>query len=107
MLVQNPKKLENRSKLYLLVGYPKESKGGLFYDPQDNKVFVSTNATFLEEDHIKNHQPHSKLILNEISTDATVIPSSSTKVVDRTWKSAQSHPSQELRVPQSSGRDVY
>ena len=55
VLVQNSKKLEHRSKLCIFVGYPKESRGGLFYDPQDNKVFVSTNATFLEEDHIKNH----------------------------------------------------
>ena len=33
VLVQNPKKLERRSKLCLLVGYPKETKGSLFYDP--------------------------------------------------------------------------
>ena len=33
VLVQNPKKLERRSKLCLFVGYPKETKGGLFYDP--------------------------------------------------------------------------
>ena len=59
----NPKKLEHRSKLCLFVGYPKKSKGGLFYDPQENKVFVSTNATFLEEDHIRNHQTSSKLVL--------------------------------------------
>ena len=65
VLVQNPKNFEHRSKLYLFVGYAKEAKGGLFYDPQENKVFVSTNATFLEEDHIRNHQTRSKLVLEE------------------------------------------
>ena len=67
VLVQNYKKLEHCSKSCLFIGYPNESRGGLFYDPQDNKVFVLTNATFLEEDHIKNHQPHSKLVLDDIS----------------------------------------
>ncbi|TYK05842.1 gag/pol protein [Cucumis melo var. makuwa] len=60
-------------------GYPKESKGGLLYDPQENKIFVSTNATFLEEDHIQNHQTRSKLVLEEISKSITDKPSSSTK----------------------------
>ena len=55
MLLQNPNKLERRSKLCLFVRYPKEMKDGLFYDPQENRVFVSTKATFLEEDHIRNH----------------------------------------------------
>ena len=87
MLVQNSKKLEHCSKLCLLVGSPKESRGGMFYDPQENKVFVSTNATILKEDHIRNHQPQSKLVLNEISKSAIDKPSSSTKVVDKTRKS--------------------
>ncbi|KAL0533127.1 hypothetical protein IC582_030342 [Cucumis melo] len=104
VLVQNPKKLERRSKLCLFIGYPKESKGGLFYDPQENKVFVSTNATFLEEDHIRNHQTHSKLVLEEISKNTTDRPSSSTKVVDKTRNIGQTHPAQELGEPRCSGR---
>ena len=107
MLVQNPKKLEHRSKLCFFIGYPKESRGGLFYDPQENKIFVSTNATFLEEDHIRDHQPRSKLVLKEISKSAIDKPSSSTKVVDKTRKSGQSHPSQQLREPRRSGRVVH
>ena len=71
VLVQNLKKLERRLKLCLFVGNPKETKCGLFYDPQENRVFVSTNATFLEEHHVKNHQPRSKLVLSEISKEAT------------------------------------
>ncbi|KAA0053406.1 gag/pol protein [Cucumis melo var. makuwa] len=106
VLVQNPKKLEHHSKLCLFVGYPKESKGVLFYDPQENKVFVSTNAPFLEEDHIRNHQACSKLVLEEISNNATNRPSSSTKVIDKTRNIGQTHPSQELREPCRSGRVV-
>ena len=66
-----PKKLERHSKLCLFVGYPKEMKCGMFYDPQENRMFVSTNATFLEEDHVRNHQPRNKLVLSEISKEAT------------------------------------
>ncbi|KAL0556507.1 hypothetical protein IC582_005021 [Cucumis melo] len=106
VLVQNPKKLEHRSKLCLFVGYLKESKGGLFYDPQENKVFVSKNATFLEEHHIRNHQTRNKLVLEEISKNATDKPSSSTKVVDKTRNIGQTHPSQELGEPRRSGRVV-
>ncbi|TYK02298.1 gag/pol protein [Cucumis melo var. makuwa] len=91
----------------LTMGYPKESRGGLFYNPQENKVFVSTNTTFLEEDHIRDHQPYNKLVLNEISKSATDKPSSSTKVVDKTKISGQTHPSQELREPQCIGRVVH
>ncbi|KAA0040688.1 gag/pol protein [Cucumis melo var. makuwa] len=86
--------------------YSKESRGGLFYDPQENKVFVSTNATFLEEDHIRNHQTRSKLVLEEISKNATDRPSSSTKVVDKTRNIGQTHPSQKLGEPRGSGRVV-
>ena len=44
-------KLEPKSEVCLLVGYPKETKGYLFYSHKDNKVFVSTNAKFLENDY--------------------------------------------------------
>ena len=113
VLVQNPKKLERRSKLCLFIGYPKETRGGLFYDPQDEKVIVSTNATFLEEDHIRDHKPRSKLVLEEISKDAidksqkiADQTGQSTRVVDRPSTSSLSCPSQELREPRRSGRVV-
>ena len=41
-------KLEPRTEVCLFVGYPKGTRGCLFYSPQDKKVFVSSNATFLE-----------------------------------------------------------
>ena len=69
-LEQKLKKLEYRSKLCLFVVFPKKSRGGLFYDSQENIVFVSKNATFLEEEHNKDPQPCSKLLLNAISESA-------------------------------------
>ncbi|KAL0540854.1 hypothetical protein IC582_020871 [Cucumis melo] len=61
---------------------------------------------FLEEGHIRNHQTRNKLVLKEISKNATDRPSSSTKVVDKTWNIGQTHPSQELGEPRRSGRVV-
>ncbi|TYJ96919.1 gag/pol protein [Cucumis melo var. makuwa] len=83
VLVTNPKKLELRSRLCQFVGYPKETRGGLFFDPQENRVFVSTNATFL--------------VVDEVG------PSSR---VDKTTTSGKSHPSQSLRMPRRSGRVI-
>ncbi|KAA0056400.1 gag/pol protein [Cucumis melo var. makuwa] len=48
-----------------------------------------------------------KLVLNEIPKDAKDILSSSAKVVDKTKKSGQPHPSQELKEPLRSGRVVH
>ncbi|KAL0291704.1 UNVERIFIED_CONTAM: Retrovirus-related Pol polyprotein from transposon TNT 1-94 [Sesamum calycinum] len=41
-------KLDSRSSLCRFIGYPKEIAGYYFYDPTEQKVFVSRNAVFLE-----------------------------------------------------------
>ena len=64
-------------------------------------------VTFLKEDHVSNHQPRGKLVLNEILKNATDKPSSSTQVVNKTCKIGQSHPSQELREHRRSGKVVH
>ncbi|KAL6321991.1 hypothetical protein AAG906_035911 [Vitis piasezkii] len=46
--------------------YPKGTRGGLFYSAQDNKVFVSTNATFLEYNYMADFKPRSKVVLEEL-----------------------------------------
>ncbi|TYK02506.1 gag/pol protein [Cucumis melo var. makuwa] len=99
MLVTNPKKLEPRSRLCQFVGYPKETRCGILFDPQENKVFVSKNSTFLEENHMRDHKPRSKLVLNEATDESIRVvdefgPSSR---VDETTTSGQSHSSQSLR----------
>ena len=40
-----------------------------FIVQKDNKVFVSTNARFLEDDHIRNHKSNNKVMLEELDTD--------------------------------------
>ena len=39
-------KLEAKTEVCIFLGYSKETKGYLFYNHKDNKVFVSTNAIF-------------------------------------------------------------
>lgn len=67
----NSKKLEPHSKFCLFVDHSKKTRGDLFYDRKENKAFVSTNATFLEEDHIREHIPCSEIILNELINETT------------------------------------
>ena len=101
-------KLEPRSQVCLFVGYPKETRGGFFYNPQENKVFVSTNATFLEEDYMSNHKPRSKIVLKELEPGTT--SAQSTRVVDDViipqTSDSQIIPSQDTLPPRSSGRVV-
>ena len=50
----------------MFLGYSKETKGYLFYNHKDNKVFVSTNAKFLEDNYVNNFNTRSKVVLVEI-----------------------------------------
>ncbi|KAL0430815.1 UNVERIFIED_CONTAM: hypothetical protein Sradi_0707500 [Sesamum radiatum] len=42
-------KLDSRSTLCRFIGYPKETAGYYFYDPVEQKIFVSRNAVFLKK----------------------------------------------------------
>ena len=66
MLKRDPRKLEARIDVCLFMGCPKGIKGYLFYDPQDQRVLVSTNARFLEEDYMIDNKPRSQIILDEL-----------------------------------------
>ena len=55
--------------LYLI---PKRTKGGMFYNPKEKKVIVTTNAKFLETDFLTNHIPRSKLVLQELSKEIKI-----------------------------------
>ena len=48
VLRRDPSKLDARSEVCLFVGYPRGTKGYLFYNPKEQRVLVSTNARFLE-----------------------------------------------------------
>ena len=49
-------KLQSKTKVVFFVGYPKGTVRGLFYSYKDNKVFVSTNAKFLENDYMNDYR---------------------------------------------------
>ena len=53
----------------MFVGYPKGTRGDLFYSSSDKKVFVSTNETFLEDEYMTNFKPRSKVVLEELRSD--------------------------------------
>ena len=59
-------KLEAKTEVCMFLGYSKETKGYLFYNHKDNKVFVNTHAKFLEDDYVNNFNPRSKVVLAEI-----------------------------------------
>ena len=108
VLKNKTNKLESCSQVCLFVGYPKETRGGYFYSPKDNKVLVSTNATFLEEDYMREFKPRSKLLLDELLVGSTNTPST-TVVDDKIAPSAFESQMQIYRndlLPKRSGRVV-
>ena len=73
-------KLKPRLKVCPFVGYLRETRGRLFYSYEENKVFVSKNATFLEENYMKEYNPQIKVVLEELLPSLT--STQSTTVVD-------------------------
>ena len=63
MLKGKSNKLQSKTEVVFFVGYPKGIIGGLFYSHKDNKVFVSTNANFLENDYMNDYTPKSRIVL--------------------------------------------
>ncbi|KAL0463140.1 UNVERIFIED_CONTAM: transposon Ty1-A Gag-Pol polyprotein [Sesamum latifolium] len=55
-------KLNSRSSLYRFIGYPKETAGYYFYDPAEQKVFISRNVVFLEKGFPSDNQRDEVLI---------------------------------------------
>ena len=50
-------KLQSKTEVIFFVRYLKGIVGDLFYSHNDNKVFVSTNAKFLENDYMNDYTP--------------------------------------------------
>ena len=55
VLKRSSGKLDAKSELCWFVGYLKGTRGYNFYNKSNMKVFVSTNAKFMEEEYIMNH----------------------------------------------------
>ena len=58
-------KLEARSDKCNFVGYPKETTGYFFYNPLEQKVFVSRHATFLETEILSKRSSGKRIELGE------------------------------------------
>ncbi|KAL0448438.1 UNVERIFIED_CONTAM: hypothetical protein Slati_1400200 [Sesamum latifolium] len=71
-------KLESRSSLYRFIGYPKKTAGYYFYNPSEQKVFVSRNAVFLENNFPPDTRREELLLeeTSEVTSQATITSSS-------------------------------
>ena len=58
-------KLDSRTEVCLFIDYPKSMRSGIFYNPREKKVFVSTRVTFLEHEYINNFKPRSKVLFED------------------------------------------
>ncbi|WRX11509.1 Reverse transcriptase [Theobroma cacao] len=67
-------KLEARSDKCKFVGHPKETHGYYFYNPIEQKVFVSRHATFLEKEFLNERASGSKVVLEEVRDPQIDIP---------------------------------
>ena len=72
-------KLQSKTEVVFFVGYPKGTIGGLFYSHKDNKVFVSTNAKFSENDYMNDYTPRSRVVLAEMNEPVNVQPIDETR----------------------------
>ena len=103
MLKGKTGKLEPLTEVCMFVGYPKGTRGGLFYSPSDKKVFVSTNATFLEDDYMTNFKSCSKVVLEELRSDPIRKSPSNT---DERKSQETTIPIKNILVPRRCGRVV-
>ena len=65
--------------MIFFVGYPKETVRSLFYSHKDNKVFVSTNVKFLENDYTNDYTPRSRVVLAEMNEPVNEQPMDETR----------------------------
>ena len=59
-------KLGPRSDRCLFMGYPKETKGYYFYHTEEQRLFVSNRAIFLEKEFLGERTVASKVELGEV-----------------------------------------
>ena len=57
VLNQKSDKMDSRTEVCMFIGYPKGTRGGIFYSTKDKKVLIRTHATFLEHDYMKIINP--------------------------------------------------
>ncbi|KAL0409781.1 UNVERIFIED_CONTAM: Retrovirus-related Pol polyprotein from transposon RE2 [Sesamum radiatum] len=80
---------------YKFVGYPKETAGYYFYDPSEQKVFVSRNAVFLEKGFSADTR-REELLLEEskeatpqtdaVTSSAPIVPTNDIPILRRSTR---------------------
>ena len=102
-------KLEAKTKVCMFLGYSKETKGYLLYNHKENKVFVSTNAKFWEDDYVNNFNPRSKVVLAELDEPVIEQPMDETRddVVVLDTPQDSTHEMSSTQVPHRCGRIVW
>ena len=109
MLKGKSDKLEAKTKVCMFLGYSKETKGYLFYNHKENKVFVSTNAKFWEDDYVNNFNPRSKVVLAELDEPVIEQPMDETRddVVVLDTPQDSTHEMSSTQVPHRCWRIVW
>ena len=75
-------KLELKSDKYLFIGYPKDTKGYYFYLADEQKVFVSNEAVFLEKEFLGEGTNALKIELDKVQSIEESIQSSKPTELD-------------------------
>ena len=101
--------MEPKLEVCLLVGYPKETRGYLFYSRNDNKVFVSIIAKFLENNYMNNFTPRSRVVLVGMNEPIIEQPMDKTRddVVVSDTPQDVTHEMTSIQEPRHSGRIVW
>ena len=105
----NTDKLGLRSDRCLFIGYPKMSTIGFnFYNPSEQKVFVSRNDIFLEEDYSLNEsrakvsldeQTDNQMVeLNENNEEQVIVPTKPSKIQENRRSKRTIRPSVRLTL---------
>ncbi|KAL0292753.1 UNVERIFIED_CONTAM: Retrovirus-related Pol polyprotein from transposon TNT 1-94 [Sesamum radiatum] len=91
-------KLDSRSSLCRFVGYPKETTGYYFYDPSEQKVFVSRNAVFLEKGFPADTRREELLLeeskeatpqIDAVTSSAPIVPTNDILILRRSTRVSQ------------------
>ena len=100
--------LQSKTEVVFFVGYPKGTVGGLFYSHKNNKVFVSTNAKFLENDYLNDYTPRSRVVLTKMNELVNEQPMDETRddMVVLDIPQDTTHEMSNTQVPCHSGRIV-
>ena len=94
--------------MVFFVAYPKGTVGGLLYSHKDNKVFVTSNVKFLENDYMNDYTLRSRVVLVEMNEPVNEKPMDKTRddVVVSDTPQDITHEMSSTQVPRRSGRIV-